>query len=77
MYDGLLRPLTGAGPWLDPAAPARTAVARPWRFTPLVEQGREAAPGTAIGRVEDAGSLAYLVLSRGGEVSAIRQAGRV
>ncbi|WP_431933175.1 V-type ATP synthase subunit A [Nonomuraea jabiensis] len=76
VYDGLLRPLTDAGPWLDPAAPALASVARSWRFTPLVEQGRKAAPGTAIGRVEGAGSLAYLVLSPGGEVSAIRRTGR-
>ncbi|MFI9847014.1 V-type ATP synthase subunit A [Nonomuraea sp. NPDC051941] len=76
VYDGLLRPLTGAGPWLDPASPTLASVARSWRFTPLVEQGRKAPPGTAIGRVEGAGSLAYLVLSPGGEVSAIRQTGR-
>ncbi|QFY14253.1 V-type ATP synthase subunit A [Nonomuraea phyllanthi] len=76
VYDGLLRPLTRAGPWLDPAAPALTSTGRTWRFTPLVEQGREVAAGTAIGRVDDAGSLAYLVLSPAGEVTAIRQAGR-
>ncbi|GAA3248035.1 V-type ATP synthase subunit A [Nonomuraea helvata] len=76
VYDGLLRPLTGAGPWLDPAAPPPTPAARAWGFTPLVEQGRKAARGTVIGRVDDAGSLPYLILSPGGEVSAIRQAGR-
>ncbi|GAA0855499.1 V-type ATP synthase subunit A [Streptosporangium amethystogenes subsp. fukuiense] len=79
VYDGLLRPLTDAGPWLNPAAAGFSqgpaSATRSWRFTPLVEQGRTAAPGTAIGRVEDAGSPAYLVLSPGGEVSAIRQAG--
>lgn len=76
VYDGLLRPLTRAGVWLDPAAPAPALVTGAWQFTPLVEHGCEAAPGTAIGRVEEATSLPYLVLSPGGEVSAIRPAGR-
>ncbi|MGW5162444.1 V-type ATP synthase subunit A [Nonomuraea wenchangensis] len=76
VYDGLLRPLTGAGVWLDPAVASSAAVARSWRFTPLAEQGRQAPPGTAIGRVEDAGPLPYLVLSPGGEVSAISRPGR-
>ncbi len=76
VYDGLLRPLTGAGTWLDPAVSSSAAVARSWRFTPLVGQGGRVAPGTAIGRVEDAGSLPYLVLSPGGEVSAISRPGR-
>lgn len=76
VYDGLLRPLTGAGTWLDPAASSSAAVARTWRFTPLAERGRQSAPGTAIGRVEDAGPLPYLVLSPGGEVSAVSPPGR-
>ncbi|MFF5211095.1 V-type ATP synthase subunit A [Streptosporangium sp. NPDC000396] len=75
VFDGLLRPLTDAGVWLDPVAPAPVHSARACRFTPLVEKGHEARPGTAIGSVEDAGSLPYLVLSPGGEVSAIRPAG--
>ncbi|WP_037937162.1 V-type ATP synthase subunit A [Streptosporangium roseum] len=75
VFDGLLRPLTGAGVWLDPATPVPEHSARAWRFTPLVEEGRPAGPGTAIGSVESAGSPPYLVLSPGGEVSAIRPAG--
>ncbi|MEV7011400.1 V-type ATP synthase subunit A [Streptosporangium sp. NPDC051022] len=75
VFDGLLRPLTEAGVWLDPAAPTPARPAGGWSFTPLAAEGREAGAGTVIGRIEGAGSLPYLVLSPGGEVSSIRPAG--
>ncbi|WP_433346399.1 V-type ATP synthase subunit A [Microtetraspora malaysiensis] len=75
VFDGLLRPLNGAGLWLDPAAPRPVGADRSRRFTPLVEQRALTGRGTVIGRVESGTSPPYLVLSPGGEVSAIREAG--
>ncbi|GAA4199345.1 V-type ATP synthase subunit A [Microbispora amethystogenes] len=75
VFDGLLRPLGGAGMWLDPAAPPARTEARSWCFTPLAGEGRAAARGTPLGSVESGSSPPYLVLSPGGEVSRIRPAG--
>ncbi|ETK32836.1 V-type ATP synthase subunit A [Microbispora sp. ATCC PTA-5024] len=75
VFDGLLRPLSGGGMWLDPAAPPRAHAARSWRFRPLVEEGRTAARGTAVGCVESGAAPPYLLLSPGGEVTSIRGAG--
>ncbi|GIH96316.1 V-type ATP synthase subunit A [Planobispora siamensis] len=74
IFDGLLRPLDGAGVWLDPRA-ARTREGRTWRFTPLAEPGQTIAPGTPVGTVEGAGAVPYLVLAPGGTVSSIRPPG--
>ncbi|GAB2467306.1 ATP synthase subunit A [Streptosporangium sandarakinum] len=75
VFDGLLRPLDGAGLWLDPAAPRPSPTDRAWEFAPLAEQGAVIGRGTALGAVRSGASPPYLVLSPGGEVSAIRRAG--
>ncbi|WP_211589412.1 V-type ATP synthase subunit A [Microbispora sp. H11081] len=75
VFDGLLRPLTGAGMWLDPAAPPPARVGGSYSFRPLVEEGRTAARGTPIGSVGSGSSPPYLVLSPGGVVSRIREPG--
>ncbi|MBP2704526.1 V-type ATP synthase subunit A [Microbispora sp. RL4-1S] len=75
VFDGLLRPLGGAGMWLDPAAPPPAHAARSWRFEPLVAEGRPAPRGTAVGSVVNGVSPPYLLLSPGGEVSGIRPPG--
>ncbi|XVS34522.1 V-type ATP synthase subunit A [Microbispora siamensis] len=85
VFDGLLRPLSGAGMWLDPAAldPAALDPATPpparggrsWPFRPLVKEGRTVARGTPIGSVDSVSSPPYLVLSPGGAVSRIREPG--
>ncbi|MBB2744057.1 UNVERIFIED_ORG: V/A-type H+-transporting ATPase subunit A [Microbispora rosea subsp. rosea] len=75
VFDGLLRPFAGRGMWLDPEAPPTVEETRSWRFRPLVREGSATAAGTPIGSVEREGSPPYLILSPGGEVSAIRPAG--
>nr|WP_246496911.1 V-type ATP synthase subunit A [Sphaerisporangium rubeum] len=74
VFDGLLRPLTGAPMWLEPRRLAGTPAGR-WRFDPLVARGRATERGTPVGAVGTAGGLPYLVLSPGGAVGSIRPAG--
>ncbi|HEU4896241.1 MAG TPA: V-type ATP synthase subunit A [Actinomycetota bacterium] len=77
VFDGLLRPLAGAGTWLTPAARRAAADGRRWRFTPVVAAGSAVAAGTPLGSVA-AGSVAYHVLvppGLHGRVDAIRSAG--
>jgi V/A-type H+-transporting ATPase subunit A len=62
VFDGLLRPLTGAGIWLTPdhrPDPRRT---RRWSFTPRARAGGTVGPGDLIGTVDDAGPVAHRVL---------------
>ncbi len=77
VFDGLLRPLSGAGVWLDPASPATAARSRQdrLRFVPAVTTGRKVTAGTVIGRLEGDGTLPYLVLAPEGEVTAIASEG--
>jgi V/A-type H+-transporting ATPase subunit A len=77
MFDGLLRPLSGAGTWLTPARPARPDDPRPasprheagpedgrlWRFRPSVAAGDTVGPGQPLGAVDGAGAVPYLVLT--------------
>jgi V/A-type H+-transporting ATPase subunit A len=78
VFDGLLRPLAGAGTWL---APGRTGEAdgRGWSFTPRAELGAVVGPGDLLGTVEDAGPVAHRVLVppgvAAGRLSALRPAG--
>src|SRR5689334_2192986 len=44
VFDGLLRPLGGAGTWLDAAA-GRASRARAWTFEPHAEPGQDLATG--------------------------------
>jgi len=77
VFDGLLRPLAGAGTWLTPAR-REESDGRVWSFTPTVSAGTVVTPGTPLGTVGGAGAVPYLVLAPpgvGGRVEAIRPPG--
>ena len=79
VFDGLLRPLAGAGRWLTPAG-RRVGEddGRRWEFTPTVAEGTAVAAGSPLGVVGGTGSVAYLVLvppGVHGRVEAVRPAG--
>jgi V/A-type H+-transporting ATPase subunit A len=77
VFDGLLRPLTGAPVWLAPR-PLGTADDRKWAFTPVAEEGAMLGPGTVLGTVDDAGPVPHRVLvppGSGGRLESIRAAG--
>jgi V/A-type H+-transporting ATPase subunit A len=61
VFDGLLRPLDGAGTWLTRGA-SRLVGGRMWSFEPAVERGRALGPGDLLGTVNDAGPVAHRVL---------------
>ncbi|GAB3979441.1 V-type ATP synthase subunit A [Actinoallomurus acanthiterrae] len=74
VFDGLLRPLSGAGTWLTGARTSPDG--REWRFSPLVAAGDDVGAGTPVGTVRTAGALTYHVLAdASGRVLAIRPAG--
>ncbi|MGH8866429.1 MAG: V-type ATP synthase subunit A [Actinomycetes bacterium] len=74
VFDGLLRPLSGASTWLAPGAVREVANARRWDFTPAEglsgespgdEKASERArvrEGEVLGSVDDGGPLAVRVL---------------
>ena len=77
VFDGLLRPLDGAGPWLDPARLAATRGARAggapeadgpaspgagFGFTPQASDGDVLSAGASLGTVANAGGVTYRVL---------------
>ncbi|MEZ5115006.1 MAG: V-type ATP synthase subunit A [Candidatus Nanopelagicales bacterium] len=61
VYDGLLRPLDGAGTWLSPGAPRHEDV-RTWRFEPTMSRGDRVAAGGSLGTVTGSGPLRLRVL---------------
>lgn len=78
IFDGLLRPLSGAGDWLLPGAQRAAAEERRWSFSPLVAQGEQVAEGQALGEIQDAGPVPVKVLvppGCGGAVEEIASAG--
>ncbi|WP_328827450.1 V-type ATP synthase subunit A [Streptomyces ureilyticus] len=78
IFDGLLRPLSGAGDWLLPGAHRAAAEERTWSFSPLVAQGEQVAEGQALGEIQDAGPVPVNVLvppGCGGAVEEIAVAG--
>ncbi|MFC4463627.1 V-type ATP synthase subunit A [Streptomyces xiangluensis] len=78
IFDGLLRPLSGAGDWLLPGAQRAAAEERTWSFSPLVAQGEQVAEGQALGEIQDAGPVPVKVLvppGCGGAVEEIAVAG--
>lgn len=80
IFDGLLRPLAGAGDWLGPGAPMTFASERTWSFVPLVAQGDRVAEGQALGEIRDAGPVPVKVLvppGRAGPVTEIAAAGEL
>ncbi|MFF1273595.1 V-type ATP synthase subunit A [Streptomyces marokkonensis] len=78
IFDGLLRPLSGAGDWLSPGARRHTSEERPCSFRPFVARGERVAGGQALGDVRTAGPLRVKVLvppGGGGTVEEIAGAG--
>jgi V/A-type H+-transporting ATPase subunit A len=61
VFDGLLRPLTGAAVWLAPGTDRRTDRRR-WSFTPTALPGTRVGPGDQLGTVAGTGPVAHRVL---------------
>lgn len=61
VFDGLLRPLDGAGTWLG-SSTADRADARTWSFTPTGAAGRAVRPGDLLGTVGATGPVVHRVL---------------
>ena len=52
IFDGLLRPLSGAGDWLSPETVRGGAAGEhTWPFAPLVKSGTRISPGAALGDI--------------------------
>lgn len=78
VFDGLLRPLATAGPWLEPGGIRPEGPARCWEFTPEIDRGAIVGPGTRVGTVHVPGPVPYRVLvppGVRGRVEAVRPAG--
>ena len=80
IFDGLLRPLTGAPAWLEPGHPFTLAAGHDeFGFTPQVSAGDAAAEGACLGSVAVAGGIAYRVVlppGMSGVVERVRPTGR-
>lgn len=77
VFDGLLRPLSGAATWLGPQA-RQVAGSRSYTFVPRLSAGQAAGPGEALGEVAGLGSVPYRVLvppGASGEVTGLRLPG--
>jgi V/A-type H+-transporting ATPase subunit A len=76
VFDGLLRPLAGAGTWLAATRPIDSRQDREWRFVPHTGHGAELVVGDPIGSVDQAGAVPYVVVSPvPGRVTAIHPPG--
>jgi V/A-type H+-transporting ATPase subunit A len=62
VFDGLLRPLSRAGVWLDPAAARSGPGNRRFMFSPSVTVGAAIGPGATLGTVAVCGPVPYRVL---------------
>ena len=62
IFDGLLRPLSGAPAWLEPGAIGASASDRQFSFVPEVADGTAVAAGAALGTVPTAAGIGYRVL---------------
>ncbi|MEU6526817.1 V-type ATP synthase subunit A [Streptomyces sp. NPDC046924] len=62
VFDGLLRPLSGAGDRLAPGTNRSAGEERDWPFVPGVEEGARVAEGEALGEVRGAGPVRVRVL---------------
>ena len=58
VFDGLLRPLGDAGPWLDPARSRPPAEGREFAFTPEASDGDVVRGGDCLGAVANPGQVA-------------------
>lgn len=80
VFDGLLRPLGAAGPWLAPERPMPGAPLATFGFTPELGDGDLASPGDCLGTIANPGRVRYRVLvppHARGVVREIRPAGQV
>jgi V/A-type H+/Na+-transporting ATPase subunit A len=78
IFDGLLRPLSGAPAWLEPGYDFTPVGAKEWEFTPQAQVGAVVGEGTGLGSVAVSGGIAYRVLvppGVGGVVEKVLQAG--
>jgi V/A-type H+-transporting ATPase subunit A len=78
IFDGLLRPLTGAPTWLEPGFTERSAGHREFTFTPQVTAGITVTGGATLGVVPTKAGIDYRVLvppGAGGTLTDIRPAG--
>lgn len=62
IFDGLLRPLSGADDWLLPGAQRAAAEERTWFFSPVVARGEHVAEGQSLGTIRGAGPVPVKVL---------------
>jgi len=80
IFDGLLRPLSGAPTWLEPGRSQSFTAGRQFGFTPEVAEGAAVGDGTCLGSVAVAGGIGYRVLTPpglSGTVEEVRPAGLV
>ncbi|GAA0594697.1 V-type ATP synthase subunit A [Kutzneria viridogrisea] len=78
VFDGLLRPLSGAPTWLVPGAADAKAPDRTWSFTPSAHSGDQVSAGDCVGIVGHGGLLPHRVLvppQAGGTVDTIAPPG--
>ena len=74
VFDGLLRPLTGAPAWLEPGRSRESATGQEFGFTPEVAVGAAVGDGTCLGSVAVAGGIGYRVLAPPGLSGTVEEA---
>ena len=62
IFDGLLRPLSGAPAWLEPGYVVTAAAGAEFEFTPETEMGAVLGEGASLGTVAVPGGIRYRVL---------------
>ena len=78
IFDGLLRPLSGAPAWLEPGHPFTLDQDREFEFTPQVQAGTAVGEGASLGSVAVEGGVAYRVIvppGLSGTVDEVHEAG--
>jgi V/A-type H+/Na+-transporting ATPase subunit A len=73
VFDGLLRPLSGAPAWLEPGGSEPAADSREYAFTPEASPGAAVGGGTCLGSVTTAGGISYRVLAPPGVSGTLEQ----
>jgi V/A-type H+-transporting ATPase subunit A len=80
VFDGLLRPLSGAPAWLEPGSPFGVTDGARYQFTPAVAVGAAISEGESLGSLAALCGIDYRVLvppGLSGTVEVIREAGTV